>query len=103
MTRDNIIRMAHEAGFGFITYKPKSATHMQCGINNLESFVELVLADLEPKLSQFWMDGYESGTKTERKACAALLDKNAMTYDTPIYRSLLQANAEEIRARGKHD
>jgi len=100
MTRDNIIRMAHEAGFGFMTYKPKSATHMQCGIKNLESFVSLVLADHETKLSQSWMDGCESGTKTEREACAALLDKNAMTYDTPIYRSLLQANAEEIRARG---
>jgi protein-arginine kinase len=41
----------------------------------------------------------------EREACAALVDENAMACDNPIYRSLLQANAEEIRARegDKHD
>jgi len=38
---------------------------------------------------------------TEREACAALLDANAMACESPIHRSLLQANAEAIRARGQ--
>ena len=37
----------------------------------------------------------------EREACAALVDENAMGCENPIYRSLLQANAEAIRARGQ--
>jgi hypothetical protein len=41
----------------------------------------------------------------KREACAALVDENAMACDNPIYRSLLQANAEEIRAMegDRHD
>ena len=37
----------------------------------------------------------------ERNECAALLDANAMACHSPIYRSLLQSNADAIRARGK--
>jgi hypothetical protein len=37
----------------------------------------------------------------ERNECAALVDANAMACHSPIYRSLLQSNAEAIRARGK--
>ena len=37
----------------------------------------------------------------EREACAALVDRNAMGCDNPIYRSLLQANAAAIRAMEK--
>ena len=44
MNRDDIIRMAREAEFGFMTEKPKSATHMQCGIDDLERFAVLVAA-----------------------------------------------------------
>ena len=37
----------------------------------------------------------------ERERCAALVDANAMACHSPIYRSLLQSNADAIRARGK--
>ena len=37
----------------------------------------------------------------ERNECAALVDANAMACHSPIYRSLLQSNADAIRARGK--
>ena len=37
----------------------------------------------------------------EREACAALVDANAMACHSPIYRSLLQSNAQAIRERGK--
>ncbi len=44
MNRDDIIRMAREANFGFMTEKPKSATHMQCGIDDLERFFHMAQA-----------------------------------------------------------
>jgi hypothetical protein len=44
MTKDDIIRMAREANFGFMTEKPKSATHMQCGIDDLERFFHMAQA-----------------------------------------------------------
>jgi len=37
----------------------------------------------------------------EREACAAMLDANAMACENPIYRSLLQANAQAIRDMGQ--
>lgn len=37
----------------------------------------------------------------EREACAALVEENAMACHSPIYRSLLQSNAQAIRERGK--
>ena len=37
----------------------------------------------------------------EREACAAMLDENAMACENPIYRSLLQANAQAIREMGQ--
>lgn len=37
----------------------------------------------------------------ERKVCAAILEANAMACENPIYRSLLQSNAQAIRERGK--
>ena len=42
----------------------------------------------------------EAAIKAEREACAALVDENAMACNSPIYRSLLQSNAQAIRVRG---
>ena len=76
MTRDDIIRMAREAGFDtdLPVFKDGSA-------------IALKLADLV--------------ADAERNECAALVDANAMACHSPIYRSLLQSNADAIRARGK--
>jgi hypothetical protein len=37
-----------------------------------------------------------------RESCAQMLDSNAMACENPLYRSLLQANAREIR-EGRQD
>ena len=79
MTRDDIIRMAREAGFGFMTEKPKSATHMQCGIDDLERFAALVAA-------------------AEREACAKVCDDVNNEYDGEEVSASWIAAA--IRARG---
>lgn len=43
----------------------------------------------------------EAAVKAQREACAAMLDANAMACENPIYRSLLQANAQAIRKMGQ--
>lgn len=43
----------------------------------------------------------EAAVKAQREACAAMLDENAMACENPIYRSLLQANAQAIREMGQ--
>lgn len=43
----------------------------------------------------------EAAVKAQREACAAMLDANAMACENPIYRSLLQANAQAIREMGQ--
>lgn len=83
MTRDEIIRMAREAGLLLIGTADGSEavyTWPQGITDEIERFAALVAA-------------------AEREACAALLDANAAACENPIYRSLLQANAEEIRSK----
>jgi hypothetical protein len=72
MTRDEITRMAREAGFVGFDGENKC----------LREFAALVGA-------------------AQREACAAMLDENAMACENPIYRSLLQANAQAIRKMGQ--
>ena len=43
----------------------------------------------------------EAAVKAEREACAALVEANAMACHSTIYGSLLQSNADAIRARGR--
>lgn len=72
MTKDDITRMAREAGFVGFDGENKC----------LREFAALIAA-------------------AERNECAALVDANAMACHSPIYRSLLQSNADAIRARGQ--
>jgi hypothetical protein len=72
MTREDITRMARDAGFVGFDGENKC----------LREFAALVAA-------------------AQREACAAMLDANAMACENPIYRSLLQANAQAIREMGQ--
>lgn len=96
MTLDDIIRIAKEADIPIHLLSESGDLKW----SDLERFAAIALAYYKTRLSRSFMDGYESGTKEERNACAALLHENAMACENPVHRSLLQANAEEIRARG---
>lgn len=84
MNRDDIIRMAREANFGFMTQKPKSATHMQCGIDDLERFFHMAqAAERERNTKEFpvqfgsvkaWEDWCKSIRDNEREACAKVVE-----------------------------
>ena len=75
MTKEDIIKMAREAGFA-------EGVAEIVGLAGFERLVELARAD-------------------ERNECAALVDANAMACTSPISRSLLQSNADAIRSRGQ--
>ena len=81
MTRDDITRMAREAGI------------------NVEQGFLLRFAGVEADLERF----AALVAATERNECAALVDANAMACHSTVLGSLLQSNADAIRARGAHD
>ena len=83
MNRDDIIKMAREANFGFMTEKPKSATHMQCGIDDLERFFHMAQA-------------------AEREACAKVCEDMRPSQQEFDQRFFIACtlNANAIRARG---
>ena len=80
-SKDDIIRMAREAG-AYRLVEANKGSMICISQAQLERFAALVAA-------------------AEREACAELLDANAMACHSPIYRSLLQSNADAIRARGQ--
>ena len=56
MNRDDIIRMANEAGI----------IHPEMVYQTLERFAALVIANHPPQSYMTWQEGYEAGKQTER-------------------------------------
>ena len=84
MTKDDIIRMAREAGFA-------DAEGVVHAAYQLEAFANLVAAHkAEVALAEAYRCGHEAGAAAEREACAKWLD----FYDGPNGR-----RAEAIRER----
>ena len=87
MNREDIIRMAREAGFRVNT--------TEAFLEELKRFAALVakhtLSNIDPSSFMTWQEGYEAGKQTERDAC---IDLVAM-YGGPVD---LEA---AIRARGQ--
>ena len=85
MNREDIIHMGHEAGFiPEVTYEMAE---------ELEQFATLVVANIDPKSSMAWQEGYEAGVVAEREACAKVCEKTNYAYGSVF--------AKPIRARGE--
>ena len=99
MTKDNIIRMAREAG---IDAESDTLTRYEGFVEPLTRFATLIVANLDPKLFMSWQEGYEAGKQAEREACAKVCDAmeekaegtECCKWPTPI------DCAHAIRARG---
>lgn len=91
MTRDDIIRMAREAGF--------RAGHIELYNSDPMPFVAPCSAtDCMPELVRF----AELVAEAEREACAALVEKSAdMCGPNTMLCDVLRGNAAAIRARGE--
>jgi hypothetical protein len=89
MTREDIIRMAQEAGF------PCDEDWVAYGLEGFERFAALVaahtLANIDPSKFMTYHEGYEAGAAAEREACAKVCDET--------FYSVVAADA--IRARGE--
>ena len=94
MTKEDIIRMAREAGLWEIRHSVEMAIG---GVEELERFAALVIANHPPQSFMTWQEGYEAGKQAEREACAKVCD--AFESDTDPDAGAVLAAA--IRARGQ--
>ena len=92
MTKDEIIRMAREAG---IDAESDTLTRYEGFVEPLTRFAKLVVANIDPKSFMSWQEGYEVGVVAEREAIAKLAEGTNGTAGA----NYLIANA--IRARTK--
>ncbi len=91
MTREDILRMAREAGFevgerehGQSVFNPYTVD--ECCLN----------AELE----RFFKLAYESGAAAEREACAKVCEDTTAAWTQPVYNGACMDCAVAIRARG---
>lgn len=91
VTRDELIRMAVEAG---LAYKTGSRWWIDAGEVDihLERFAELVRQDLYQVIGKSVIEQINSAVQIERQACAAVADE----FDDDVG----QAISKAIRARG---
>ena len=88
--RDNIIRMAREAGLAALL-RDTQKTH-----EALERFAALVAAAEREQCSNHYLNICRKAIKDEREACAAICKEYDRRFDIPEVRWC----AEDIRARG---
>jgi len=102
MTRDDIIRMAREAGYG----DAMADLHGPA----LERFAALVaahtLSNIDPSSFTSWQEGFEAGRLAEREACAKVCedifnDPQGNNGDDYYYTRPYLECAASIRARGQ--
>jgi hypothetical protein len=126
MTRDDIIRLAREAGWNGIYSKPLMSIRMQ--EEDFLRFARLVIAHERTRLKEelapsgsfvswnntkcnpladpmmqsksAWDDGYASGVAAEREACAKVCEEEIKRVK-PIYSVTAENCVKAIRARGQ--
>ena len=90
MTKDDIIRMAREAG---IDAESDTLTRYEGFVEPLTRFATLIVANLDPKSFMSWQEGYEAGKQAEREACARVCEAQGEYGD--------EQYAKAIRARSQ--
>ena len=94
MTREDIIRMAREAG---IDAERDTLCRYEGFVEPLERFAALVakhtLANIDPSSFMSWQEGYAAGAAAEREACAKVCEAEGLLWG--------QRYAAVIRARGE--
>ena len=96
MTRDDIIRMAREAGFD----PHDMSADFTCNLTDIERFAALVaahtLSNIDPSSFMSYQEGFVAGAAAEREACAKVCDENERAN---LYG--VKECAAAIRARGE--
>jgi hypothetical protein len=91
MNREDIIRIAQEAGLHIAT-----DVHWMpiIGLEYAEKFAALVLANNPPQSSMAWQEGYEAGRQAERERLQAFMRQMIDSYS-------LASDSNAIRERGQ--
>jgi deoxyribodipyrimidine photolyase len=90
MNREDIVRMAREAGLHIAT----DVNWMPIiSLEYAERFAALVLANNPPQSSMAWQEGYEAGKKAERERLQAFMRQMIDSYS-------LASDSNAIRERG---
>ena len=102
MNRDDIIRMAREAGIGVEKdVDDWSVPVWHLGIDHLDRFATLVakhaVSNIDPASWMSYQEGYAAGVAAEREACAIRAGIALLGAD----RGLANRVDQIIRARGK--
>ena len=109
MTRDDIIRMAREAGFRAGHIELYNSDHMPfvapCSATDcmpeLERFAALVAATERTACARHFDVAMRNAVTAEREACAQIVERNASACRPHSeLHDILSANAMAIRARG---
>ena len=82
MTKDDIIRMAREAG-GHPSHNPDLWDIWNMSEKDLERFAALVIANHPPQSFMTWQEGYEAGKLGERAKLQAFMRQMIDAYTLP--------------------
>jgi malonyl CoA-acyl carrier protein transacylase len=97
MNREDIIRMANEAG-AQRSHNPELWDIWNISDQELERFVAIVakhtLANIDPSSFMSWQEGYAAGAAAEREACADACDQQANAWQQAAWsHSAIEAHA----------
>jgi hypothetical protein len=100
MNRDDIIKMAREAGAMVCLKSPdRTDVEYQMSPESVERFAELVRKDYSFTHAQMWLKRFDDAIKAEREACAKVCEEYETNND--IAETWLNIVSEVIRARGQ--
>ena len=102
MNRDDIIRMAREAG---IDAERDTLCRNEGWVEPMVKFAALVIGNHQPRSSMSWQEGYEIGVATEREACAQIAHDTYEGFgvDAKGVDFVKQQIIRQIKERGQHD
>ena len=98
MTREDIIRMAREAG---IDAEKDTLCHYEGWAEPLERFAKLVRDDYSNKHANLWLDRCHKFMLDEREACAVIAETPISGEQDDITMQAKDRVAAAIRARGQ--
>jgi hypothetical protein len=90
MNRDDIIRMAREAGIEHLEHVEEMRSPMSDGVwlEDLEHFAALVaahtLANIDPSKFMSYQEAFEAGRLAEREACAKVCEGLPMQQEVDV-------------------
>jgi hypothetical protein len=101
MTKDDIMRMAQEAGFERLGH---NIDDWVCFSEEIEAFAKSIRNHYSYTHAQLWLKRFDDAVRAEREACAKVCEDISSKYKWPddtAEKVASQWCADRIRARGQ--